>query len=162
MPTASRVEGTVLCGFLGTVPPRFTQTGPPLWSRAMPTALVVADGSWVTNEVRSALSIGSWEIEEINDPRTVTDRLEKSKVDVVIIDMQVGSKGGMAVIRSIRQATDPIERPRMVLLLDRSADEFLARRAGADAAVLKPFDAHELRKALTLQPVAATVGYEEE
>ena len=128
----------------------------------MPTALVVADGSWVTNEVRSALSVGSWHIEEIKDPRTVTDRVGESRVDAVIIDMQVGSKGGMAVIRSIRQTTDETNRPRMVLLLDRSADEFLARRAGADASVLKPFDAPELRAALVGQPVLAGVGDEEE
>jgi DNA-binding response OmpR family regulator len=128
----------------------------------MPIALVVTDGSWVKNEVRSALSLGSWQIEEIDDPRSVTARLEESRVDAVIIDMQVGSKGGMAVVRSVRQATDPGDRPRMILLLDRSADEFLARRAGADAAVLKPFDAPELRKALALQPVAAARGDEEE
>lgn len=127
----------------------------------MPTALVVADGSWVINEVRSALSVGSWQIEAINDPRTVTDRLEVSRVDAVIIDLQVGSKGGMAVVRSIRQATDATTRPRMVLLLDRSADEFLARRAGADASVVKPFDASELRAALALQPVAAASDEEE-
>ncbi len=132
----------------------------PLSSRVMPNALVVADGSWVTNEVRSALSVGSWHIEEINDPRRVTDRIEESRVDAVIIDMQVGSAGGMAVIRAIRQATDPSTRPRLVLLLDRSADEFLAGRAGADAAVLKPFDAPELRAALVMHPV--TVGDEEE
>ncbi|MFP3881428.1 MAG: response regulator [Actinomycetota bacterium] len=116
----------------------------------MPTALVVSDGSWVTNEVRSALSIGSWQIEEINDPRNVVARLEESRVDAVIVDMQVGSAGGMAVVRWIRQGTDPLTRPRIVLLLDRSADEFLAKRAGADASVLKPFDAPELRAALAL------------
>jgi DNA-binding response OmpR family regulator len=127
----------------------------------MPTALVVADGSWVTNEVRSALSFGGWEIEEITDPRAVVARVEESRVDAVIIDMQVGSKGGMAVIRSIRQATDLFERPRLVLLLDRSADEFLARRAGADASVLKPFEAPELRAALAMRPVAAAAGEEE-
>lgn len=111
--------------------------------------------------MRSALSVGGWEIEEINDPRAVVDRLEESRIDAVIVDMQVGSKGGMAVIRSIRQATDLFERPRLVLLLDRSADEFLARRAGADAAVLKPFDAPKLRAALAMQPAAATAGEEE-
>ncbi|HJS71477.1 MAG TPA: response regulator [Acidimicrobiia bacterium] len=126
----------------------------------MPTALVVADGSWVTNEVRSALSIGAWQIEEISDPRTVTDRLEESRVDAVIVDMQVGSKGGMAVVRSIRQVTDGMTRPRLVLLLDRSADEFLARRAGADASVLKPFDAPALRAALASGP--APMADEEE
>ena len=126
----------------------------------MPTALVVADGTWVTNEVRSALSLGSWHIEEIDDPRSVAARLAESRVDAVIVDMQVGSKGGMAVVRTIRQETDLTERPRMVILLDRPADEFLARRAGADASVLKPFDASELRAAVNRQPV--TVGAEEE
>lgn len=123
---------------------------------AMPTALVVSDGSWVTNEVRSALSIGSWRIEEIDDPRTVVDRIEESRVDAVVIDMQVGTAGGMAVVRWIRQATDPSTRPRMVMLLDRSADRFLARRAGADASVLKPFDAPELRAALGLSSPPAS------
>lgn len=126
--------------------------GRPLTSPTMPTALVVADGTWVTNEVRSALSVGSWQIEEISDPRTVVDRIEESRVDAVIIDLQVGSAGGMAVVRWIRQATDALTRPRMVMLLDRSADTFLARRAGADASVLKPFDASELRAALGVQP----------
>lgn len=119
----------------------------------MPTVLVVADGTWVANEVRSALSIGSWQIEDIADPRSVIDRIDESRVDAVIVDMQVGSKGGMAVIRAIRQQTDESDRPRLVLLLDRSADSFLARRAGADAFVIKPFDAPELRAALEM-PVA--------
>lgn len=127
----------------------------------MPTALVVTDGSWVTNEVRSALSLGSWQIEEITDPTAVVGRLEESRVDAVIVDMQVGSKGGMAVIRRIRQVTDVFDRPRLVLLLDRSADEFLAGRAGADASVLKPFDAPALRAALAMQPAAAMPAEEE-
>ncbi len=127
----------------------------------MPIALVVTDGTWVTNEVRSALSLDSWEIEEIDDPRAVTDRLEESEIDAVIIDMQVGSKGGMAVVRSIRQAIEAADRPRMVLLLDRAADAFLARRAGADASVLKPFDAPELRAALRIRS-PLPVGAEEE
>jgi DNA-binding response OmpR family regulator len=32
-----------------------------------------------------------------------------------------------------------------VLLLDRAADSFLARRAGADEWLVKPFDAREFR-----------------
>lgn len=128
----------------------------------MPTALLVSDGSWVTNEVRSALSVGSWQLEEIKDPRTVVDRIDKSRVDAVIIDMQVGSAGGMAVVRWIRQATDHGDRPRMVMLLDRSADRFLAGRAGADASVLKPFDPAELRAALAFEPASVVAGTEEE
>lgn len=127
----------------------------------MPTALVVADGIWVRNEVRAALSVGSWHIEEMSDPRAVVERLEESRVDAVIIDMQVGSKGAMAVVRSIRQATEEMDRPRTVILLDRSADSFLARRAGATAAVLKPINAAELRAALGMVPVSVTADEEE-
>lgn len=127
----------------------------------MPTALVVTDGPWVANEVRSALALGSWQVEEIADPRAVVPRLEESRVDAVIVDLQVGSNGGMAVIRAIRQAMDELDRPRLVLLLDRSADEFLAGRAGADAAVLKPFDAPQLRAALALSHVPGAVSEEE-
>jgi DNA-binding response OmpR family regulator len=116
----------------------------------MPTVLVVADGS--------ALSVGSWQIEEIDDPRSVNDRLEESRVDAVIVDMQVGSKGGMAVVRSIRQATDALDRPRTVLLLDRTADQFLARRAGADASVLKPINAADLRAALGMRRLVPAAG----
>lgn len=119
----------------------------------MPLALIVSDGSWVVNEVRSALAFGSWETEVADDPRAVVARLDETRVDAVIVDLQVGSKGGMAVIRSIRQATDDEDRPRTVLLLDRSADEFLARRAGADASVIKPINAAELRSALGMVPV---------
>ena len=114
----------------------------------MPTALVVADGSWVTNEVRAALAVGGWDIDQIADPRTVVDHLAESEADAVIVDMQVGSMGGMAVIRAIRQATNTGTRPRLILLLDRAADRFLAGRAGADASVRKPINAHELRTAL--------------
>jgi DNA-binding response OmpR family regulator len=125
----------------------------------MPTVLVVSDAAWVANEVKSALSIGSWVIEETDDPRSVADRVSESRIDAVIVDMQVGSKGGMAVVRSIRQATDELSRPRTVILLDRSADAFLARRAGADASVLKPVNAHELRVALGMN---SAVGAGEE
>ena len=115
---------------------------------AVPTALLIADAPWVSNDVRAALSIGSWHVEEINDPHAVGERLEKSRVDAIIVDMQVNAMGGMAIIRAIRQETDPMTRPRLILLLDRSADEFLAKRAGADAAVLKPFEPPALRAAL--------------
>lgn len=73
--------------------------------------------------------------------------------DAVIIDMQVQSMGGMAIVRSIRANFQDSPPPRMVLLMDRSADAFLAHRAMADAAVLKPIVASELKD--DLGPIAA-------
>jgi DNA-binding response OmpR family regulator len=123
----------------------------------MSTVLVVTDAGWVANEVRAALTLGDWEIQQLSDPRMALDQLEALSPDVVIVDMQVGSMGGMAVIRAIRSGTSSEDRPRMVLLLDRSADEFIARRAGADASVIKPINAVALRQA-----VAGSAANEEE
>lgn len=123
----------------------------------MSKVMLVADASWVTNEVRAGLSLGDWEIEEVNDPRLVTALTKETRPDAVIVDMQVGSMGGMAVIRGIRGEISQADRPRTVLLLDRSADEFIARRAGADACVQKPINAYALRAALT-----PTLGITEE
>jgi DNA-binding response OmpR family regulator len=80
----------------------------------------------------------------------VVEAAEKHPPEVVIIDMQVGSMGGMAVVRRLREAMamGQIAPTRLVLLLDRSADRFLAHRAGADVGLLKPFTAQELRGAI--------------
>lgn len=114
----------------------------------MPKALLVTDSTWVVNDVSAALSLGDWEIDELDDPRMAVERVEETSPDAVIVDMQVTSMGGMAVIRDIRSTIDKESRPRTVLLLDRSVDRFLAGRAGADASVIKPFEAGELRASL--------------
>jgi DNA-binding response OmpR family regulator len=126
----------------------------------MPKLLLVADAEWVANEVRAALALGAWDIELLTDPRQVAERVTDSDYDAVVVDMQVAAMGGMAVIRAIRQATVRGTRPRLVLLLDRVADRFIARRSGADAAVLKPIPTAKLRQALGMTP--AVVGAEEE
>ena len=142
---------------------RCTQSG---WSetgltcRRMPQVLLVADASWVANGVKASLALGDWEIDTLRDPRSVLDEIEDTDPDVVIVDMQVGSMGGMAVIRAIRGAIDAAERPRTVLLLDRKADEFLAGRAGADSCVMKPIVASELREAMGYGPVADSLEEE--
>jgi DNA-binding response OmpR family regulator len=114
----------------------------------MPKALLVCDTPWVVNEVLASLALDNWEVETTDHPTQAATKAAEGGVDLVIVDMQVQSMGGMAVIRDIRSAFQTEPRPRTVLLLDRSADSFLAKRAGADAWVLKPFQAAELRAAL--------------
>lgn len=124
--------------------------------------MLVADADWVINEVKGALALGDWDLDVVRDPRSVADLVMERSPDAVIIDMQVGSMGGMAVVRDIRQQTDETARPRIVLLLDRSADDFIAKRAGADARVLKPITASTLRTALSSKPTAVAASSEEE
>ncbi len=114
----------------------------------MPSALLIADVPWVVNDTRASLSLGDWSIEVLDDPVQSSARVEEMDPDVVIVDLQVGSMGGMAVVRDIRASIVPDQMPRLVILLDREVDGFLAKRAGADAWVVKPFTDHELRLAL--------------
>ena len=118
----------------------------------MPLALVVADSAWVVSDVLSTLTAGNWEIEVLDDPGQAAAKVGEAGPDVVIIDLQVKNMGGMAVVRDIRATIPAEETPRLVMLLDRHADGFLAKRAGADAWVVKPFQAHELRLAMGLAP----------
>lgn len=115
----------------------------------MPKLVLVADAEWVVNQVFTALAVGDWDIETLTDPRTAPAQIMEIGPDAVVVDMQISSKGGMAVVRAIRQAGG--RTPHMVMLLDRSADAFLARRAGADAHVQKPIRPSDLRAALAPQ-----------
>lgn len=114
----------------------------------MPTALLVTDATWVANDVMAAVAVDHWEVISLDDPAAAGARTREIGPDAVIVDMQVGSMGGMAIVRSIRAEFQDSAPPRIVLLLDRSADRFLARRALADASVLKPIVASELKAAL--------------
>ncbi len=122
----------------------------------MPKLLLVADTTWVHNDVLAALGDPDFEVEICEDPRQATERIASDPPDVVLVDMQIGSMGGMAVTRALEDAAAEGEIPEIpvVLLLDRHADHFLARRAGASAAITKPFTPQDLRLVLTeLLPV---------
>ena len=119
---------------------------------AMARVLLLTDDIWVENEVRAALTDPGTVVEVTSDPETIVDAVSRHQPEVVVIDLQVRWMGGMAVVRELRAAVENGHIPdvRMVRLLDRSADGFLARRAGADAYVVKPFTAQQLREAVSL------------
>lgn len=112
----------------------------------MPKVLVVADAEWILNDVRAALSRA--ELIEITAAPDAVDAMLEHEPDAAVVDLQVGSMGGMAITRALRDASDFPDDVPVVLLLDRSADSFLAKRAGAATWVQKPFTAHQLRTAL--------------
>ncbi|HEY7565706.1 MAG TPA: response regulator [Acidimicrobiia bacterium] len=111
--------------------------------------LLVADSAWVRNDVEASLPTSDWTIHHA-DPRMVVEAAIDHPPDAIVIDMQVGSMGGMAVIRRLRDAIamGEIEQVPLVLLLDRIVDRFIAKRAGADRSLVKPFTAQAFRKVL--------------
>ncbi len=112
--------------------------------------VVLADEAWARNEVHAALTEPDYAIIDHDDPRTAFDLVDIETPDAVVIDLQVKSMGGMAVARELHQraALADQESVPVVLLLDRAADSFLAKRAGVAAWVTKPFTAHDLRTAI--------------
>ena len=114
------------------------------------TILVIADEAWARNEVHAALTEPDYNLVDHTDPRTAGEALAAEAPDAVVIDLQVGSMGGMAIARDLHQAAAMRneEAVPVVLLLDRAADSFLAKRAGVAAWVTKPFTAHAIRTAL--------------
>jgi DNA-binding response OmpR family regulator len=70
--------------------------------------------------------------------------------DIAILDLQSGSMGGMAVTMNLRldESSGALPRVRVLMLLDRPADTFLARRSGADGWLLKPLDALKIQRAV--------------
>ena len=113
----------------------------------MATVLLIADDDWVRNDVEAALSGPRRSIVTEADPRAAVSRAAEVAPEAIVIDLQVGSMGGMAVVRACKDAiaANQLAEAPLVLLLDRAADRFLADRSGADAWVTKPFTAQELR-----------------
>ena len=66
-----------------------------------------------------------------------------------MLDLQIGNMGGMAVCMNLRldESGGRLPHIRVLMLLDRAADTFLARRAGAEGWLVKPLDSLRLRRA---------------
>lgn len=112
--------------------------------------IVIADEAWTLNAVHAALTEPDFQVVQHEDPATVGELLDGDVADALVVDLQVASMGGMAIAREIHQqaALAGKEDMPVVLLLDRKADEFIAKRAGVSGSVVKPFTAHELRTAV--------------
>ncbi len=114
--------------------------------------MLIADAPWVRNEVAAAASDPTIVLREETDPHRAVETAIEFVPDVVVVDLQVNGMGGMAVTRQLRDAAlvGDILSPRIVLLLDREADRFIARRSGADAWVVKPFTPQQFRDAVAV------------
>jgi DNA-binding response OmpR family regulator len=110
--------------------------------------LLVTDALWVKNDVAAGLPPG-WSV-QLADSRVAVAAAAQHHPEAVVVDLQVGSMGGMAVVRALRDAMAMGDLPHLplIMLLDREADRFLARRAGSDHCLVKPFTAQELRGVL--------------
>lgn len=114
----------------------------------MQRVLLVADRQSVINRVHTSLAGADIEVIDHPDSGTAATTAYAERVDVVLVDMQVGSMGCMAVTRDVRAKSEGDTEIPVTILLDRDADAFLAGRAGARNWIHKGAPAAELRDAL--------------
>jgi DNA-binding response OmpR family regulator len=116
----------------------------------MPTVVVASDANWVRDHVRAALCGPGFELIDVERGRDVRGAVAEHHPDLVIVDLQIANMGGMAVSLDLRLEESGGRLPHVpiLLLLDREADKFLARRSTADAMLVKPIDPGTLRRAV--------------
>ena len=80
--------------------------------------------------------------------RDVTSVVLARTPDIAILDLQSGSMGGIAVTMNLRhdESSGAMPHVPVLMLLDRDADVFLARRSGADGWIVKPIDALSINR----------------
>src|SRR5258708_9838812 len=115
----------------------------------MATILVAGGAKWVRDQVRSAFVSPGQEVVEVTRGQDVRAKVGEVNPDLVVLDMQIGNMGGVAVAIDLRleESGGRLDRANILLLLDREADEFIARRADVDLMLVKPVDAGVLRRA---------------
>ena len=114
----------------------------------MTTILVAADGAWVRDQVRAAFVAPGQDVLEVTRGQDVRDAVRAQLPDLVILDLQIGNMGGIAVAIDLHLEASAGRVPSVpiLLLLDREADRFLAKRADVDGDLVKPVDAGTLRR----------------
>jgi DNA-binding response OmpR family regulator len=114
-------------------------------------ALVATDADWVFEEVDAALAGPDVEVRRVRSGRDVLPAVGADQPALVVLDLQIGNMGGMATCLALRleEGAGRLPHVPILMLLDRTADVFLARRSEADGWLIKPLDAFRLRRAAT-------------
>jgi DNA-binding response OmpR family regulator len=113
------------------------------------TIVVASDAPSVRADVVAVVGDPDTEIIEVDSGHAVAPAVDEHEPDLV--DLQMGSMGGMAVCLELRleESYGNLPHVPVLMLLDRRPDVFLAKRSGAEGWIVKPLDPIRLRKATT-------------
>ena len=113
------------------------------------TILIATDADEVLDEVDAALADASTTVVRVHAGRDVLPAIAEVEPDLVVLDLQIGNMGGVATALGLRNEESACRIPpqTVLMLLDRTADVFLAKRAEADGWLVKPLDALRVKRA---------------
>ncbi len=114
----------------------------------MTQVLLATDADWLYDEVSAALCSPDTSVARISDSHEIGNVADQLDADLVVLDLQIGSKGGVAACIDLRHdiAMGRLDPTKVIMLLDRDADRWLARQADADGWLIKPLDSFRLRR----------------
>jgi len=117
--------------------------------RPVPDVLIASDSPDVVDDVESALGGPDTTVRVVGAGIDVLPAAMQRLPDLVVLDQQIGNMGAVASCLNLRleESADRIDHIPVLILLDRRADVFLARRSAAEGWVMKPLDPIRLRKA---------------
>jgi DNA-binding response OmpR family regulator len=117
----------------------------------VPEILIATDADSIFDEVNSVIAAEGTRVRRVRTGPEVRPSINARPVDLAIVDLQIGSMGGIAVALDIRLEVDAgrLMPAAVLLLLDRRADVFLARRSGVEGWLLKPLDPRRIRRAVS-------------
>jgi len=106
-------------------------------------ALLAEDDGMIGEAVVNALRDASYAVDWVRDGEAACDALDTHGYDVVLLDLGLPGKDGLAVLRSLRMRGDAA--PVLVITArDAIDDRIVGLDAGADDYIVKPFDMGEL------------------
>ncbi len=116
----------------------------------MSTIVVASDAAFLRKEVAAVAAGPDIQIREVSSGVEVIRSARESAPDLVVVDLQMGNMGGMAVCLELRlqESYDDLPHIPVLMLLDRRPDVHLARRSGAEGWLVKPLDPLRLRRAI--------------
>src|SRR5262245_16417981 len=105
--------------------------------------LLATDADWIVDDVTAALGGPDTTFTVCREGRLVSKLVAERTPDLVVLDLQVGSMGGMAIAMALHhdESGGLLPHVRVLMLLDRQADVYLAQRSSAEGWVIKPLDA---------------------
>ena len=115
----------------------------------VPNVLVATDADTIFDAVDAALG-ADHTVCRVRRGADVIAAVQQVEPVLVLLDLQIGNMGGIAACLDLRleQRAGRVAPCKALMLLDREADIFLARRAEADGWLIKPLDAFRLRRAV--------------
>ena len=111
----------------------------------MKTVLLIDDSKPQLLSSKFTLQHGGYQVETVSDPMVALDRIKEVEPDLIITDINMPGKDGIAIVREVRQLSQFSTTPLLVMSTDSQKHLFeQARAAGASGWLMKPVKQEDL------------------